>query len=61
LSLPVVYAGPVQGMIAAVQQIRVQIPADLPSYFTVGSASAHNLLTVLIGTQAIAVPVAIAQ
>jgi hypothetical protein len=61
LSLPVVYAGPIPGMIAAVQQIRVQIPVDLPSYFTAGTTASQNLSTVLIGTQAIAVPVAIAQ
>jgi uncharacterized protein (TIGR03437 family) len=61
LPLTVIYAGPVPGMIAAVQRISVQVPADLPSYFTAGSAAAQNLLTVLIGTQAIAVPVVIAQ
>ena len=60
LAVPVMYAGPVAGMIVAVQQISVQIPADLPSYFTAGTAARNNLLTVMIGTQAIAVPVAIA-
>jgi len=61
LSLPVIYAGPVTGMISAVQQISVQIPADLPTYFTAGTAATHNLLTVMVGSQALAVPVAIAQ
>jgi hypothetical protein len=48
-------------MIAAIQRISVQVPADLPMYFTAGTAAAQNLLTGLIGTQAIAVPVVIAQ
>ena len=61
LPLPVVYAGPVPGTIVAVQQISVEIPVDLPSYFTAGTAATRNLLTVMVGTQAIAVPVAIAQ
>jgi uncharacterized protein (TIGR03437 family) len=59
LPISVLYAGPAPGLVSAVEQINVQIPADLPSYFTSGVPAGHNLLLVTIGTQTIAVPVMI--
>lgn len=56
LAISVLYAGPAPGLVSAVQQINVQIPADLPSYFLSGVPTGHNLLLVTIGTQSIAVP-----
>jgi uncharacterized protein (TIGR03437 family) len=56
LAVSVLYAGPAPGLISAVEQINVQIPADLPSVFLSGVAAGNNFLMVTIGTQTITVP-----
>ena len=57
LDAAVLYAGPAPGLVSAVEQINIQIPADLPTFFLSGVAAGNNLLSVTIGTQTLTVPV----
>jgi uncharacterized protein (TIGR03437 family) len=61
VSLPIsmLYAGAAPGRISAVEELKVQIPADLPSYFLSGPGAGNTFLQVSVGTQAITVPVVI--
>jgi uncharacterized protein (TIGR03437 family) len=59
LPITVLYAGPAPGRLAAIQQVKVQIPSDLPSYFLTGAGGGQTYLQVSFGSQAITVPVVI--
>jgi uncharacterized protein (TIGR03437 family) len=59
LPISVLYAGPAPGRISAVEEIKVEIPADLPSYFLSGTDPRHTFLLISVGTQVVGVPVVI--
>jgi uncharacterized protein (TIGR03437 family) len=56
---PVVYAGPVPGVVSAVQQFNILIPPNLPPAFFTAVTSGNAFIFVTIGSQTVAVPVAV--
>jgi uncharacterized protein (TIGR03437 family) len=49
--LPVSYAGPVPGMVSAIQQFNLQIPKDLPDSFVTQMFSPGSDIVIQIGDQ----------
>jgi uncharacterized protein (TIGR03437 family) len=56
---PVLYAGPAPMLISGVQQINIQIPADLPPAFFSPVTAGNGFIAVTIGSQTTSVPVAV--
>jgi uncharacterized protein (TIGR03437 family) len=56
-SLPVMYAGPVPGLSAGVQQVNVQLPADLPDSFVTQQFSAGSMVVLRIVSQQVSASV----
>jgi uncharacterized protein (TIGR03437 family) len=54
---PVVYAGPVPTLVSGVQQMNIQIPANLPDSFSTPAISVGSAITAQIGAQQLSFPV----
>jgi uncharacterized protein (TIGR03437 family) len=54
---PVLYAGPAPTLVSGVQQLNIQIPADLPDSFVTPAIGVGSVVTVHIGSQLVSVSI----